>query len=203
MSNIENQIYVKENVISPEECDYLIKGFHKHEWFLTPGHVNGDISLEEKEKIKKSTDLSLNWEHCLTKELIKIREAIHGGFDEYVKTMDHVVDYAPPVILHPWWNIQWYKPNEGYFRWHHELVAGSQASLDRNRVVAWMFNLNTVENGGGTEFKYFDNKIIPKAGQLSIFPAYYTHTHRGIVATNEDKYIATGWFSYYMGNDWR
>ena len=44
----------------------------------------------------------------------------------------------------------------------------------------------------------FDDKIEPKAGQLSIFPAYFTHTHRGIVAPEEDKYIITGWFHYQL-----
>ena len=58
MSNIKNQIYVKENAVTVGECDNLIKRFHKHEWLLAPGYV-GDG--EEKQEVKKSTDLTLPW----------------------------------------------------------------------------------------------------------------------------------------------
>ena len=33
-------------------------------------------------------------------------------------------------------------------------------------------------------------------GKTVIWPAEWTHTHRGIVAPKETKYIATGWYGY-------
>ena len=47
---------------------------------------------------------------------------------------------------------------------------------------------------GGTEFKY--QKIILNAekGNLIIWPADFTHTHKGIISNTKEKYIATGWF---------
>ena len=42
---------------------------------------------------------------------------------------------------------------------------------------------------GSVQFK-------PTKGQLLIWPAAFTHTHRAAKDLEEDKYIATGWFHY-------
>ena len=195
MSNIKNQIYVKENAVTVGECDNLIKRFHKHEWFLSPGYV-GD--REEKQDVKKSTDLTLPWNIVRQhKDFLPFSTALHNGFTEYIKELEDIINHNPMVVLFNLFNMQWYKPGEGFYEYHSELNPGAH-DASASRCAAWMFNLNTIENGGGTEFKYFDDKIEPKAGQLSIFPAYFTHTHRGIVAPEEDKYIITGWFHYQL-----
>ena len=195
MSNIKNQIYVKENAISTSECDNLLEGFHKMSWLHAPGRI-GDGN--DADKVKKSTDLTLGWEMIRHhKDFASMHQALHDGFTEYIDEVDYIVEHQPPVIIENFFNMQWYKPGEGYYAYHAELQPGAPNSSSM-RCAAWMFNLNTIENGGGTEFKYFDDKIEPKAGQLSIFPAYFTHTHRGIVAPEEDKYIATGWFCYHI-----
>ena len=56
-----------------------------------------------------------------------------------------------------------------------------------------MLYLNNVANGG-TEFKY--QKITTEAikGNLVIWPAEFTHLHKGVISKTKEKYIATGWF---------
>ena len=57
-----------------------------------------------------------------------------------------------------------------------------------------MAYLNTVKDGGGTEFP-FQNKIFSaNKGDLIVWPAGFTHPHKGIVSLTEEKYIVTGWF---------
>ena len=63
-------------------------------------------------------------------------------------------------------------------------------------VLAWTLYLNDVEDGGETYYTYYDLKVKSKEGRLVIFPAYWTHAHKGIVSKTETKYIATGWFSF-------
>ena len=65
-----------------------------------------------------------------------------------------------------------------------------------NRVFAWMIFLNTIEKGGGTYFKYQDIIAEPVAGDFYIWPAGWTHFHKGIKAPKEKKYILTGWYIY-------
>ena len=58
-----------------------------------------------------------------------------------------------------------------------------------------MTYLNDVENGG-TEFMY-QNLISPaKKGLTLLWPAYYTHPHRGQISSKQEKYIATAWYTF-------
>ena len=67
---------------------------------------------------------------------------------------------------------------------------------DQGRVVAWITYLNTVKEGGGTHFLYQDYTVQPIKGKTVLFPAGYTHRHKGVTAPKETKYIVTGWFMW-------
>jgi hypothetical protein len=57
--------------------------------------------------------------------------------------------------------------------------------------------LNDIKQGGETEFLNQAMRVQPEAGKVVIFPAYFTHVHRGNpVLSAQDKYILTGWFEY-------
>ena len=51
------------------------------------------------------------------------------------------------------------------------------------------------KKGGETEFFYQKEKIKPVEGKTILFPAFWTHTHKGNL-TKEIKYIITGWYTY-------
>jgi hypothetical protein len=90
--------------------------------------------------------------------------------------------------------IQHYKPNEGYHKLHFERDTCREPFSSRHLV--FMTYLNDIENQGGTEFPNQNIIMKPQKGKTLIFPADWTHIHRGIVAPTEDKYIITGWLSY-------
>ncbi|MCA1767902.1 MAG: 2OG-Fe(II) oxygenase, partial [Idiomarina sp.] len=62
-----------------------------------------------------------------------------------------------------------------------------------HRALLFMFYLNDVDEGGETDFYYQERSLRPKAGQMVIAPAYFTHTHRGRMPVSNDKYILTSW----------
>lgn len=83
----------------------------------------------------------------------------------------------------------------GYHVWHGEQGPGSHA----NRVVVYMLYLNTLpqENCGETEFLYQQKRYTPTENTMILWPAAYTHAHRGNpVYGDAAKYIVTGWFYY-------
>ena len=89
--------------------------------------------------------------------------------------------------------LQKTKPSGGYHLWHHE-----QATADSSeRVLVWSIYLNDVEEGGETEFLYQSKRIKARKGKILIFPASFTHTHRGNPPLLGDKYILTGWWVLY------
>tara|TARA_R110000868_G_scaffold16539_1_gene73910 strand:+ start:347 stop:526 length:180 start_codon:yes stop_codon:yes gene_type:complete len=59
-----------------------------------------------------------------------------------------------------------------------------------------MLYLNDVEEGGETELLYQSRRIKPQKGTLTMFPASFTHTHRGNPPLSNDKYIVTGWVEF-------
>jgi hypothetical protein len=59
-----------------------------------------------------------------------------------------------------------------------------------------MTYLNDVNDDGETEFYYQNLKIKPQKGKTVIWPADWTHTHRGITSPTQEKYIITGWFNF-------
>jgi len=59
-----------------------------------------------------------------------------------------------------------------------------------------MTYLNDVYEEGGTEFLCQKLKVDARKGLTLIWPADWTHMHRGVVSRTEEKYIITGWFSF-------
>ena len=56
-----------------------------------------------------------------------------------------------------------------------------------------MTYLNDVENGGNTNFEFYNLKIKPEMGKTLIWPADWTHAHTGEIVNSGSKYIITGW----------
>jgi hypothetical protein len=80
-------------------------------------------------------------------------------------------------------------PLQGFHAWHYENV--TKVTCMRKLVV--MLYLNDVEEGGETEFLYYPKRIKPEAGKFLIWPAEFTHTHRGNAPLAGEKYIITSW----------
>ena len=59
-----------------------------------------------------------------------------------------------------------------------------------------MIYLNTINKGGGTHWPQQEFTTKARVGDLYIWPAGWTHSHKGIVAPEEEKYIITGWSSF-------
>ena len=81
------------------------------------------------------------------------------------------------------------QPSGGYHQWHHE-----HAYETPYRVIAWHLNLEVPKRGGETEFLFQSMRIESKVGQLAIWPAGFTHKHRGNPPLEGQKTYLTGWF---------
>lgn len=188
-------IHTIDNALPKAACESLIEQFEKSPELQSAGHAAGDDGLPGiHDTIKQSTDISLDFNYQFIpgwEAVGDLNNALNSCINLY-KEKYHTVDQIASWKCDRWWNIQRYKPGEGYYEWHCE-AAGLNSN---NRIMAWMVYLNDVQEGGGTEFNYDMPNLKPKQGSLTIWPAFWTHYHRGIVAPKETKYIATGWYVY-------
>jgi len=88
--------------------------------------------------------------------------------------------------------IQKTKPGQGYHVWHAETTNRESS----HRLLTWTVYLNDEFEAGETEFLYQQYRYKPQKGDCIIFPAAYTHTHRGNPPIGGDKYIITGWVEF-------
>ena len=91
-------------------------------------------------------------------------------------------------------NLQRYQSGE-----HFSLLHTERSSLSTlHRLFAWMTYLNDVDvdNGGSTSFSHYGVEVQPRKGLTLIWPAEWTHAHRGQVVQEGSKYIITGWMHF-------
>ena len=200
---MENHIRIYPNAISDEFCDELIQAWHsvpRPSQGETPAR-NNSISLRNDEAV------FLDRGHLNeTEESETLKRDITGRFMPLLEQayIDYFQDIGLPLD-HPLeldaLKVQRYEAAKGggYYAFHFEQATGHVFGQEPNetyarRYLTWLLYLNDVPDGEGeTEFLYQGLRVKPKKGDLVIFPAFFTHTHRGNPVYTTDKYIATGW----------
>ena len=176
--------FVGEYKINEEICDQIVDYFESPEVVKKPGTTQAGYNLN----IKDSFDSCLFGHHrsLYMKELQRC-------IDEYRKDYEFCDSIAKwEVVEHV--NVQKYIPGQCFKTWHCERMSNNPQSI--RRVLVFMTYLNTVDDGGETEFYYQKIKVKPVKGKTLIWPAEWTHTHRGLPSPTQEKYIVTGWMSF-------
>lgn len=179
------QIQIKDDALSAAQCDALIDWFESNTGIQQPGRI-GSQALNTASKA--STDIP-RWFHLQDMPEQVIEKALEAGAADYGRNRLHVFRTLSRMIIDNSYVLQRYMPEEGYYALHCEV--GSPANM--MRVLAWMIYLNDVPDGG-THFSEQEFDCEARQGRLVMWPAYFTHMHRGIVSSTTTKYIATGWF---------
>ncbi len=65
-----------------------------------------------------------------------------------------------------------------------------------NRYLVLLWYLNTVQDGGATEFVDLDISITARRGRLLMFPPYWMFQHAGRPPLSGDKYILSTYLLY-------
>lgn len=185
-----DHIGVFPNALSDELCEKLITLFEKaHSSGFTVSRQNHDKS----KKMEKDDDALFILESDLSSYRISTevlaciwKNAYHFYAEKY--------DVLKTLEMHTIYDLKIQKTGVGggYHIWHCE-HGGRSVS---NRMMAFTIYLNTVDEGGETEFLYQSKRIKSEKGTIVLFPASYTHTHRGNPPLSNPKYIVTGWIEF-------
>lgn len=113
---------------------------------------------------------------------VALRASIAAYVDEYQE-----LHYAPRLYDSDY-RLQHYPVAGGYYRRHYDGAPWDSGSLNQ-RVLGVVMYLNTVARGGETAFPEHDIKVPAIAGDVAIFPASWTHPHRGCVPISNAKWM--------------
>ena len=108
-------------------------------------------------------------------------------FGDYVRK--YSIEFGG-AFMNDTFKIHKVKKSEGYHRWHYE----NSSSVSLDRLMVYMTYLEAPKEGGETEFLHQSLRIKPVVGRTLIWPAGYTHMHRGNPPLDGEKMYITGWF---------
>ena len=179
---------IYDNALTKKECQILINQFENSPKREGRSYSDGDLVVNEDQKKCIEVDNSSFSNKSVISRIInaRLRECI----DDYKKEYPSMNNFIAPWVIDNGYNVQKYETEEdGFKAWHTE-AGGAPTS---NRVLAWMFYLNDAKSG--TEFINYPT-VNAKMGRCVIWPAGWTHVHKGVVPNKGLKYIVTGWASY-------
>ena len=174
-------IGIYDNVLSQKECETLIDYLEKSE-----EKIYGIENDAKKVGITKSYDFNNPDDYDVNKI---VNKSIEKSFPKYKS------NYSWLAMGGEWWsvdryyNLQKFEEGGGFFTPHCE-----NGIETPQRMLVWMVYLNNAISG--TEFIYYNRIVKPKLGRMVIWPAGWTHTHKGVVPNKGNKYMATGWCEY-------
>ena len=132
------------------------------------------------------SDLSIMLETLNTPLTARVQQYLQSGVNDYCAQYNAL--NSTPLTS---WSVKMQETpaGGGYHIYHYERGSWSETS----RELVWMIYLNEDFEGGETEFLYQNKRIKSVEGTVVIWPAGFTHVHRGNPPIGQDKYILTTW----------
>ncbi len=171
-------------------CQGIVEFFEKNQSLQAPGATASGVRPAQK----KTTDIAIN-PNSLSAPGYEIFSEyftlLQGFFQDYKEQWPFLNTFLDTVHIGGF-NVQRYLPGDHFSNLHSERTHLSKL----HRIFAFMTYLNDVDQGGTTDFHYYDLKIKPQKGKTLIWPAEWTHAHTGSVLEGGSKYIITGWMNF-------
>ena len=188
------EVYDYEN--SESNCEQICSYFDEVYNISDQSSKSSGLSYFNKKRQKICDTKSFNFgEDWACNEIVY--SFISDSISSYVKKYSFLetLNKGAHWRLCPSYNIQRYEgEKEGFFTLHNE-----NSGTYPYRMLVWMVYLNDAKCG--TEFPYQEKTVTPKAGRTVIWPADWTHPHKGVTPNQGTKYIATGWFYFLPKGD--
>lgn len=193
---IENEDFIAafDDVLNDQECNKLIQYFEDLK-SLNLTYDRQDFG-DGFNHIKADETAFLLGPSAIT--MTKANPMVSVFLDKFWPCYDEYAKYFSVLMaseMHGIHSMRLQKtlPGQGYHVWHYE----SADSNSSRRLIAWSIYLNDVDQGGETEFLYMKKRIPARRGTLLIWPAAFTHTHRGNPPLSGEKYLLTGWLEFF------
>ena len=187
---IDNFIGVFDDAFSHEFCDTAMQYFDRCE-------QNSLVINNNHNKLERD-DKSLMW-NGPNDFVIDFKRWDYLG-TEFMGTMGNMIPryYEEFPVLgecnSSLYDMKFKKayPGGGFHKWHYD----NRNFLGSHRFLVVLVYLNDNFEGGETEFLYLNKRIQPQKGRMIVWPAAFTHTHRGNPPLTSPKYTIGSWVQY-------
>ena len=174
---MDKYIYIKRKALTNNQCKFCINYFEDNE--------------NKEEVIFRGYTAICGL--IFSDSFVDLKNILTLNINEYVQKHSFLNTLYARWGIENEFNIQKYLPGNAYSGEHMEHGKDEWSS---KRLLGWMVYLNNITNKGGTCWPQQNFTSEPREGDLYIWPAAWTHSHYGIPAPQEMKYIMTGWCGF-------
>lgn len=187
LTPLGHDIFVVKGLLEPSLCQHILQVVNCYQFQaagIEVATVNREIrsnellSLDDADSLLQSTNSLLLGRVAIIQKLL---------LEHYGVTFPHAEACS----------ILKYHPGQYYKRHIDNLLLASRlaeiAQGVPTRDVSVVGYLNAEFAGGETYFDRQDLKVVPEAGSVLVFPAYYTHPHQSLPVLSGEKYAFTTW----------
>ena len=176
--------WVLENVLTKNECDFIIKS---SEQFLKPS-----TTISEDVEYRTSMNCFMNYKNPISGKIAKYVQEIISQADGVITPFENFEEMQ--VVRYE--TGEYYKEHNDFFdpeTDQEELKSGGQ------RIWSALVYLNNVSNGGGTEFLKLNKTICPKIGRMVVWKNMIAGKttdiaqHQGLAPIGCEKWACNVW----------
>lgn len=167
---------------TPDECDEYVNYINQLEKNSFLAQDTRNVQHVDHKSIRTSYNFDLPSVSYLSEQIIpRFHPCVNEYLSKFILGKHKFIVYDLKIKKIP--------IGGGFHAWHYE--NGTVVNCIRQFVIQLYLNDNF--DAGETEFLYQNRREVPKKGDVLIFPAGYTHTHRGNPPIGGDKYLITSW----------
>lgn len=192
----QHDIAVYLNAIDRQMCEALIREFKAGIKF---GEVIEGVVSAEGVQAYRSDDFLVSKDiHMVQHERWDdINAELHRNYiipclSDYLDNYKYIVK-SESVVDPESCIISMYEKGQGRFSPHQDHIGGVDRSLT---VICY---LNSVYEGGETEFFNQNFKVQPVEGTILVFPSNFVYAHQGVTPVSQDKFITVSFVSVDVG----
>jgi hypothetical protein len=195
--------YIKPQSIEPNTCNKIISLFEnmplqqKYEGVTLSGKNKNIKDTTDYNIPKNISELSNQYDTQMYEINLILKKTLQNALYEYKNQLNTTFKNMSPYMFLNYdfcydtgFQMQKYDKKIGKFKFHNDY--GIHIEYLSYRAITYIWYLNTVDEGGETEF-FYGFKVKPEIGKLILFPASWTYPHCGHIPMSHDKYIITGW----------
>ncbi len=185
--SFKTETFIEEYKMPLSICDEIITLYNDNIDKAIDGVVGHERRIDLKMKVSKEISIPVNEQKYISSYFKILSKMLNDYCDKY---FDVKSKWGPFSVTENT-NIQYYPKGGGFKDLHFERMSADT----RHREMVFMTYLTDTKNAG-TIFPRQNITTECVKGNTVIWPAGFTHPHKGVISNDDEKMIITGWINF-------